>query len=183
MSLTSVEDFERAAQFPVARRGGYSEAEVDGFVDRVRTTILDLVQRLRASEDARAELEARLAAGGSAPAPAQEPASPRALRLLELAEQSANAAIEDAQRTAEQMVAEAGERAAAREEEAREAALAIEAAGRQREVELQDSINTLLESEHAARLQVHELARQLTALLENPRGGDVPAQQMSPARP
>jgi hypothetical protein len=98
-----------------------------------------------------------------------------------MAEQSANAAVEDAQRAAQELYAEAEERAVAREEAAREAVLAMEAASRARQQELQEVTADLIESERAARLQVHDLAQRLTALLQEQPRGDVPVQQSSTA--
>ncbi|GAA4973295.1 hypothetical protein [Kineococcus glutinatus] len=166
MSSTTTDEILHTPRFSPARRGGYLETEVDAFVERALATVLDLQHRLAASEDARADAEARLHATPGAGTGGAVDTPTRALRLLEMAQQSADAAVADAQQEAERLLADAQERAAAREDAARQAAADVERASRERQAELEAETADLLESERAARLQVHELVRHLNGVLE-----------------
>ena len=190
MSMSTSGDIDQAVRFSIARRRGYAEAEVEVFVQRARTTIVDLSERLAVCESARAELEARLAAQAADPVVLAEAGDhpSRALRLLEMAQVSADSAVAEAERSAEQIVLEAREaadrllqesrgsadrlvreaeqRAAAREAAARAAAEETATASHREQDRLRHELESLRGGAREARVQLQELAQRLARLLE-----------------
>ena len=106
----------QAQTFSEAKRG-YDPGEVDVFleqvsaeVDAMRNKIVDLKNRLTATEQQLADAQAQLAAAAATPAPAPVPASAPAPEYS-ASERQISAALIAAQQTADNIVAEARENA------------------------------------------------------------------------
>lgn len=178
MFLGNDEAIDAAAKFSTSRRGGYTESEVDAFVDEVRVTVAEFTHHLNVAESARRELDNRLAAGLRPEHldPPEDQVPVRALRLLEMAQQSADAAVADAQRSAAQLLEAAEERAGAREAAALEAVRAVEESGRQQEERIEAATELLRTTEAETRARVQQLAERLASVLDARSSSDVAVQ-------
>jgi DivIVA domain-containing protein len=112
----------QAKKFTVTRlRTGYSEDEVDAFLDEVEA---ELRRLLGENAELRKRLETGTPAGATVAEPGRPPAEGQeaaALRTLLLAQRTADEAIAEARQEAEQILAESRQRAADLEDEAERA--------------------------------------------------------------
>ena len=174
----------RAKQFSTAKRrkDGYDPDEVDAFLDIVEAEVgallrdnAELKGQVSATEMALAAAQsAAPAVVESAPAPAAANHQEAAVRMLELAQRTADEHVAAAKSTADRLVDEAREEAAKLTDGAREQAAQLTEDSRTERVDLEQKVEDLRGFEKEYRLRLHQHLDALVAELEHRGEGAMP---------